>query len=75
MKKFTKIETDINDLVIIKPNIFQDDRGFFFESYNKRDFFEIGITDEFVQDNHSKSQKRVLRGLHFQLTRKINKSN
>lgn len=66
MKKFTKIETDINDLVIIKPNIFQDDRGFFFESYNKRDFFEIGITDEFVQDNHSKSQKGVLRGLHFQ---------
>lgn len=66
MKKFTKIETDINDLVIIKPNIFQDDRGFFFENYNKKDFFEIGITDEFVQDNHSKSQKGVLRGLHFQ---------
>ena len=51
---------------MIKPNIFQDDRGFFFESYNKRHFLEIGINDEFVQDNHSKSQKGVLRGLHFQ---------
>lgn len=66
MQKFIKIETGIENLTVIKPNIFQDDRGFFFESYNERDFLEIGINDEFVQDNHSKSQKGVLRGLHFQ---------
>lgn len=66
MQKFTKIETEIENLIVIKPNIFQDERGFFFESYNKKDFLEIGINDEFVQDNHSKSQKGVLRGLHFQ---------
>lgn len=66
MQKFIKIETGIENLTVIKLNIFQDDRGFFFESYNERDFLEIGINDEFVQDNHSKSQKGVLRGLHFQ---------
>lgn len=66
MQKFTKIETEIENLIVIKPNVFQDERGFFFESYNKRDFLQIGINDEFVQDNHSKSQKGVLRGLHFQ---------
>ena len=66
MQKFIKIETGIKNLTVIKPNIFQDDEGFFFESYNERDFLEIGINDEFVQDNHSKSQKGVLRGLHFQ---------
>ena len=66
MKKFIKGKTFIEDLSIIKPLVFEDDRGFFYESYNKRDFFELGIKDEFVQDNHSKSQKNVLRGLHFQ---------
>ena len=66
MQKFTKIETEIENLIVIKPNVFQDERGFFFESYNKRDFLQIGINDEFVQDNYSKSQKGVLRGLHFQ---------
>lgn len=66
MKKFIKEKTFIENLFIIKPLIFKDDRGFFYESYNKKDFFELGITEEFVQDNHSKSQKNVLRGLHFQ---------
>ena len=66
MQKFIKQETIIEDLIIIKPCIFKDERGFFFENYNKKDFVELGITDEFVQDNHSKSQKNVLRGLHFQ---------
>ena len=66
MSKFKKIETGIEGLYIIEPTIFGDDRGFFLESYNKKEFKEIGITDEFVQDNHSKSKKGVLRGLHFQ---------
>ncbi|BDU51401.1 dTDP-4-dehydrorhamnose 3,5-epimerase [Haliovirga abyssi] len=66
MNKFKKIETGIDGLVIIESTIFGDSRGFFMESYSKRDFEEIGLTMEFVQDNHSKSKKGVLRGLHFQ---------
>lgn len=66
MSKFKKIETNINDLYIIEPTVFGDNRGFFMESYSKRDFEEIGLNMEFVQDNHSKSKKGVLRGLHFQ---------
>lgn len=66
MQKFIKDEIFIKDLFIVKPHIFNDDRGFFYESYNKKDFFDLGITDDFVQDNHSKSQKNVLRGMHFQ---------
>lgn len=64
--KFKKIETEIQDLVIIEPTVFEDSRGFFLESYNYNDFKEIGIDNIFVQDNHSKSSKGVLRGLHFQ---------
>ena len=66
MSKFKKIETGIEGLYIIEPTVFEDNRGFFMETYSKRDFEEIGITYEFVQDNHSKSSKGVLRGLHFQ---------
>lgn len=66
MSKFKKIETGIKDLVIIEPTVFGDNRGFFMESYSKKEFEEIGLTMEFVQDNHSKSKKGVLRGLHFQ---------
>ena len=66
MGKIEKIKTGIEGLVIIKPTVFGDDRGFFMETYNKKNFVEIGITDEFVQDNHSKSFRGVLRGLHFQ---------
>ncbi|WYE49478.1 dTDP-4-dehydrorhamnose 3,5-epimerase [Fusobacterium vincentii] len=61
-----KIETEIKDLFIIEPQIFEDNRGYFFESYNYNTFKEIGIENIFVQDNHSKSLKGVLRGLHFQ---------
>lgn len=60
------VETGIRDLVIIKPNVFEDDRGYFFESYNKIKFLEKGIDVNFVQDNESRSMKNVLRGLHFQ---------
>lgn len=66
MSKFKRVETGINDLIIIEPTVFGDDRGFFLESYSKKDFSEIGMDVEFVQDNHSKSKKGVLRGLHFQ---------
>lgn len=60
------IKTSIPDLVIIKPAVFKDDRGYFFESYNKEKFLREGIDKNFVQDNESKSMKGVLRGLHFQ---------
>jgi len=60
------IKTKIPDLLILKPNIFKDDRGYFFESYNKELFLSKGIDQNFVQDNESKSMAGVLRGLHFQ---------
>lgn len=60
------ITTKIPDLLIIKPTVFKDDRGYFFESYNKEFFLSKGIDQNFVQDNESKSNKGVLRGLHFQ---------
>ncbi len=67
MEKFKIVETPIKDLLIIETKVFEDNRGFFIESYNKKDFKEIGLDIDFVQDNHSKSKKGVLRGLHFQL--------
>lgn len=66
MNKFKKIETSIEGVIIIEPTVFGDNRGFFMESYSRKDFEEIGINYDFVQDNHSKSSKGVLRGLHFQ---------
>ncbi len=60
------IPSDINGIVIIEPDFFQDHRGFFFESYSKKRFSEHGLDHEFVQDNHSRSPKGVLRGLHYQ---------
>ena len=66
MSKFKRVETGIKDLIVIEPTVFGDSRGFFMESYSKKDFSEIGMDVEFVQDNHSKSKKGVLRGLHFQ---------
>ncbi len=56
----------IKDVILIKPKVFGDNRGFFMETYKKSDFFANGIDVEFNQDNHSKSSKRVLRGLHYQ---------
>ncbi|MCH8319199.1 MAG: dTDP-4-dehydrorhamnose 3,5-epimerase [Bacteroidetes bacterium] len=60
------IKTNIPDLLIIQPKVFEDERGYFFESYNKNEFNKDGINYGFVQDNESMSQKNVLRGLHFQ---------
>lgn len=60
------IETEIEGLVIIEPRIFQDDRGYFFESFNQKEFEEKVCRTTFVQDNESKSSYGVIRGLHFQ---------
>lgn len=61
------IETSIPDLFIVKPRVFEDARGFFFESYNKKNFEVAGINIDFCQDNQSKSSYGVIRGLHYQL--------
>jgi dTDP-4-dehydrorhamnose 3,5-epimerase len=62
------IPTAIHDVIIIEPNVFGDNRGFFFESYNEKTFEALtGIKVTFVQDNHSRSAKHVLRGLHYQI--------
>jgi dTDP-4-dehydrorhamnose 3,5-epimerase len=60
------IETKIKDLLIIKPRVFEDPRGYFFESYNKETFTKHQILVDFIQDNQSLSHRGVLRGLHFQ---------
>lgn len=60
------VKTNIEGLLILKPTIFADDRGYFYESYNENRFREIGIDIPFVQDNQSCSRKGVIRGLHFQ---------
>ena len=60
------IETEIPGLLIIEPRVFGDERGFFMETWNEASFKEAGLDLSFVQDNHSRSQKGVLRGLHFQ---------
>jgi dTDP-4-dehydrorhamnose 3,5-epimerase len=59
-------KNSISGLCVITPRVFDDPRGYFFESYSKKSFVEAGITDDFVQSNQSLSQKGVLRGLHFQ---------
>ena len=65
---FTVIPTDLPDVLILEPKVFGDHRGFFFESYNQRDFESLtGLKVQFVQDNHSRSARGVLRGLHYQI--------
>ena len=59
--------TTIPDVKLIEPKVFGDARGFFFESYNRRSFSTAGLDAEFVQDNHSRSHRGVLRGLHYQI--------
>jgi dTDP-4-dehydrorhamnose 3,5-epimerase len=62
------IPTKIPDVLILEPTVFGDDRGFFFESFNAKTFTEItGVQVDFVQDNHSRSAKNVLRGMHYQI--------
>ena len=63
------IATDLPGVLIIEPQVFGDERGFFYESFNAKAFKDAtGIETQFVQDNHSRSQKGVLRGLHYQIT-------
>lgn len=62
------LPTKIPEVIIVKPKVFEDDRGFFMETYQKSNFIQEGIPYEFVQDNHSSSQKLTLRGLHYQVT-------
>lgn len=59
--------TQIPGVLIVEPEVFGDDRGFFLESFNEREMRSIGIDAQFVQDNHSRSQRNVLRGLHYQI--------
>ena len=66
MSNFEFTRLSIPDLVLIKPRIFKDDRGFFLETYKYADFANAGISEVFVQDNHSKSSEHVLRGMHYQ---------
>lgn len=60
-------DTSLPGVKIVEPDVFADRRGFFFESYNKKKIAELGITCDFVQDNHSKSSKGILRGFHYQV--------
>ncbi|WP_429075465.1 dTDP-4-dehydrorhamnose 3,5-epimerase [Aeromonas veronii] len=63
------VKTEIPDVLLFEPNVFGDERGFFFESFNHKKFEQaVGYSVTFVQDNHSKSSKGVLRGLHYQLS-------
>jgi len=59
--------TDIPDVLVVEPRVFGDARGFFFESWNRRTFAAAGLDVDFVQDNHSRSSRGVLRGLHYQI--------
>ncbi len=61
-----RLPTAIPEVLLLEPKVFGDERGFFFESYNRRTLAELGVNADFVQDNHSRSTKGVLRGLHYQ---------
>jgi dTDP-4-dehydrorhamnose 3,5-epimerase len=67
MDAIRKIPTSLPGVFILEPRVFSDERGFFFESYNEHMMAEMGITERFVQDNHSCSGRNVLRGLHYQV--------
>jgi dTDP-4-dehydrorhamnose 3,5-epimerase len=67
MDAFKKILTSLPEVFVLEPRVFGDNRGFFLESYNDRALAVLGIRERFVQDNHSCSQRNVLRGLHYQI--------
>src|SRR5207253_9039211 len=69
MNSIRKIPASLSGVFILEPRVFGDERGFFFESYNQQAMTELGITDQFVQDNHSCSSRNVVRGLHYQIQR------
>jgi dTDP-4-dehydrorhamnose 3,5-epimerase len=67
MNAIKKIPTSLPGVFLLEPRVFSDERGFFFESYNQRVMEDAGITERFVQDNHSCSSRNVLRGMHYQI--------
>jgi dTDP-4-dehydrorhamnose 3,5-epimerase len=67
MNALTKISTSLPGVFVLEPRVFEDERGFFFESYNRQVMADAGIAEEFLQDNHSCSSRIVLRGLHYQV--------
>ena len=67
MDPVKKISTSLPDVFLLEPRVFGDERGFFLESYNEKVFADLGIPHHFVQDNHSRSARNVLRGLHYQI--------
>ena len=60
-------QTDLKGLLIIEPDVFEDERGYFFESYNQKKYEENRIPEIFIQDNQSRSKQNVIRGLHYQI--------
>ena len=62
------INSSLPEVLIVEPRVFGDDRGYFYESYNERELEQLGLRAHFVQDNHSRSARNVLRGLHYQIT-------
>jgi dTDP-4-dehydrorhamnose 3,5-epimerase len=64
---FKRLETRLEGLVLVEPTVFPDERGFFLETFRREDYRELGIDVEFVQDNHSRSQRGAIRAFHFQL--------
>jgi dTDP-4-dehydrorhamnose 3,5-epimerase len=71
--RFTALETRLDGPLLVEPRSFPDDRGFFMETYRRNELAELGIGEEFVQDNHSRSTRGVLRGIHFQVGRGVSK--
>ena len=67
--RFDVLSTPLDGAVVVSPRVFEDSRGFFMETYRESDFAEAGIACRFVQDNHSRSARGVLRGIHFQVRR------
>lgn len=71
--RFRRLDTRLEGPLLLEPRAFPDDRGFFMETYRRNEFAELGIGEEFVQDNHSRSARGVVRGMHFQVGRGISK--
>jgi dTDP-4-dehydrorhamnose 3,5-epimerase len=70
---FRVLDTRLDGPLLLEPKAFADDRGFFMETYRRSDYTDVGIPEEFVQDNHSRSARGVVRGMHFQVGRGVSK--
>ena len=67
MARFERLETRIEGVGLLQPKVFGDERGFFVETYRRNEFAELGLGEEMVQDNHSRSKRGIVRGMHFQI--------